>query len=765
MSSAATPAPRAAAADQPVKKRTEDKLGRANFAQAIARALVRWSIPESLVVSLMGSWGAGKTSVKNFIVDTLKDEADDKRPEVLEFNPWQITDREQLAAAFFRDVGLKLGRGSKPRNRDIADRWNRWAAALEMTTAVVDLWPKNLSITAFFIGFSAIGIGRFAKLESVFWVGVTISIFAAVVSTSARAARAVGKAFNEFDELSRLTLDELRESLKHDLAKLQKPLLIIIDDIDRLSAPEIKVVFQLVRAVSDFPRLIFLLIFERGTVERALADPSHASGDEYLEKIVQMPFFVPKIDQTRLQQVLIDEINGTLKQLPATVKFDDRRWWNMFAGGVNVYIDDLRDVYRYSTGFDFHATLFRSGDQLEVNPVDLLGVEALRLFEPELYVRLPQHENLLLQGPGQSYGGSDHRESSKAELDELLKSARKPDAAKRILVALFQQIDWLTSSYGYGQGFEAGWQRQLRICSPEIFQRYFVLAIPSGDISVGEVRRLITESADFDAFRDHLVELDSRDQLFIAIDRLSIHEPEIPTVNIGNVVRAVFDVGDAVPERAPITGLPAVWFIEGFASRLLKRIEDVDIRTAVLTEALRSTTGLYIPSFLVTAESKPPEEGERTAPLLPEHKWPPLHEIWRAKLRAAAEESALSRQRHLAELLFAWLELDDPADVRAWAAKLASTPSGATKIVNALTTRVRAQGLGDASARTLFETKLDTVEKFLPAEDLEAQISEVSLDELPEEERKSLVAFRRALKARREGRPADRLWREDDDED
>lgn len=64
----------------------------------------------------------------------------------------------------------------------------------------------------------------------------------------------------------------------------------------------------------------------------------------------------------------------------------------------------------------------------------------------------------------------------------------------------------------------------------------------------------------------------------------------------------------------------------------------------------------------------------------------------------------------------------------------------------------------------LFEAKLDAFEKFLPIDQVEAQIDGIDEEELSQDERRSLAAFRRAIRMRREGKPAARLWGEYEDE-
>src|SRR5207248_5713225 len=122
-----------------------------------------------------------------------------------------------------------------------------------------------------------------------------------------------------------------------------------------------------------------------------------------LEKIIQVPFTLPQVDPARVHKVLFSSLNALLDGLPTRVAFDQRRWGNLFVGGLSGYFDTLRDVYRYTTTLDFHLSIFRRTGTMEVNQIDLLALEALRVFEPTLYHALPEHKRLLLDGPGR-YG-------------------------------------------------------------------------------------------------------------------------------------------------------------------------------------------------------------------------------------------------------------------------------------------------------------------------------------------------------------------------
>ena len=62
-----------------------------------------------------------------------------------------------------------------------------------------------------------------------------------------------------------------------------------------LIAPEIRQMFQLVKLLGDFPNTIYLLAFDREVVVESLKSVQEGVGEEYLEKIVQIPFELPAI--------------------------------------------------------------------------------------------------------------------------------------------------------------------------------------------------------------------------------------------------------------------------------------------------------------------------------------------------------------------------------------------------------------------------------------------------------------------------------------
>src|SRR5439155_11745483 len=84
----------------------------------------------SLVLSLYGPWGSGKSSIKNMTLEFLRSAK--TPPIILEFNPWQWAGHEQLASAFFHEVGLALGRADTSKEgKKRASKWKSYAAYLK----------------------------------------------------------------------------------------------------------------------------------------------------------------------------------------------------------------------------------------------------------------------------------------------------------------------------------------------------------------------------------------------------------------------------------------------------------------------------------------------------------------------------------------------------------------------------------------------------------------------------------------------------------
>ena len=101
---------------------------RALCSAEIAQALANWSGRDSLVVSLTGEWGTGKSTIKNFIIYHLKNRAN-----ILEFNPWQWSGQDKLLEAFLWQLGAEFGKEDIARKTEkLSSKWKAYASILKV---------------------------------------------------------------------------------------------------------------------------------------------------------------------------------------------------------------------------------------------------------------------------------------------------------------------------------------------------------------------------------------------------------------------------------------------------------------------------------------------------------------------------------------------------------------------------------------------------------------------------------------------------------
>lgn len=233
--------------DHPIETAEDDFLQRSELAKSFARRVLSLPKRKGLVVGVFGPWGSGKTSFINLARSTFKD---DKVP-VLVFNPWMFSGAEQLVERFFAELSDQL------KLRDFRELGN----ALEEYGAVLT--------------------GRLGFLFRL--TGIFLR------------RRYPG-------------LSGHRQKIKEALAKQNKPIVVVVDDVDRLSGSETRDIFKLVRLTASFPNIVYIVACDRQRVETALHDDG-VDGRDYLGKIIQLPFDLPEIPRQLFKNQTLESIS------------------------------------------------------------------------------------------------------------------------------------------------------------------------------------------------------------------------------------------------------------------------------------------------------------------------------------------------------------------------------------------------------------------------------------------------------------------------
>jgi len=756
-------------ADEPIEAVDQDRLNRKDFSRQLAKAIAGWTGRQSLTIALTGVWGSGKSSIKNMAVQALKELTADV--DVIEFNPWRWGNQDQLAEAFFREIGLALGRdagATAKESEDLAKKWRKYAATLK---AGSDLTSGFQTALAGVLG----ATGAFSVLAALNWFpealrpylgafGVFAIIAAAVLSRSGKIAEGIADYFEKKGSAEQKTLEEAKDALVESLQKRRSPIVVILDDIDRLTDAHVALLFQLVKANADLPKFVFVMLFQRDIVEKSLDAIAGNNGAKYLEKIVQVMLDIPLVNRSHIESILFDGLNAHLVGMPLE-DFDRTRWGNIFVGGVQAYFKTVRDVKRYLASLQFYVSLFKNESGWEVDLIDLFAIEAIRVFSPAIYKRIGELKPILTS-VGRPYGQkaqAEYKSTVNALADGEPPHLKTP--VLDVVRELFPGTDWAFGGSEKPTEYLDIWLKERRISSPVIFDRFFQFGVPQDDISGEETDRVVALAGDRNAMVAALIDLNNRGMIFVFVQRLDAHKDEIPLEDAVPFITAIFDIGDELPEDEPGTFIGPSLLFRRVVFFYLKRQQDESERMSILRSAINETIGLIQPLMLTSSEIDPKRREEPEKNLVSDEDAQELKALCVRKIREAALEGPrLSKNAKLGSILYRWLDwTDDAAEVRTWVSNVASSPEGAILILRALVSRGSRQSIDDKVAVVTWNLRLGDLERFVDLSKFQEQLDHLVVSNLGERDRNCLRAYQRAVKRRREGMADDEWGRDDDD--
>ena len=499
--------------DRPISNFDEDLLGRSGFSKDLASAISNWHGKDSLVVALHGDWGSGKSSIKNMAVTELS-KSDNVKADVIEFSPWQWAAQDKITESFFNEIASTIGLKDKSKEgKKLAKSFKKYGHYLNTGEILTSGLAKALP--TLFVLTSIVGIGGNFLDET--WVKTTSTAIISVLLLWAAAlkwGRSLLNSLKNSAELSskenKLSLADLRSELTKLLKDREKTTIVVMDDLDRLTSKQLRMVFQLVKANVEFPNVVFLLLFQRDLVEDKLNDGKQ-QGRDYLEKIIQVPFDIPQIEVSRLHQLLFKRLDVIIERdQSATSMFDNGYWGNVFYGSLKYYFDNLRNVYRFTSTLSFHFSLLKGKKAFEVNPVDLIAIECLRVFEPDVYKEISRSKETFTASRSSA---SERNIDETSTLINTIISKSDPsrtDVVRDLLKTLFPPIEWALGGMTYSHEFSKTWLKEMRICHPSNFDKYFQFSIPSGEASNSELREILELTSDGEKLAGHIRGLQER---------------------------------------------------------------------------------------------------------------------------------------------------------------------------------------------------------------------------------------------------------------
>lgn len=623
----------AVASDQPLTDPADDRLGYAPFAQTVAKGIDAMSAPEGLVVGIYGAWGLGKTTVLNFVEHYLK-ESDGEEFVVIRFAPWWFSGRSDLAEAFFAEL------------RAVFAKWHVRG----------DEVRKQLA--------------RYTKaVGAVPGLGV---------------AAAIGELLDAGEPAD---VSVLKQQLSSALRNQDVRLLIMIDDIDRLTQQEVGELFAVIKALADFPNTIYLLAFDRDRVASALSDRAGGSGLEYLEKIVQVSFELPLPDRDALQTILLAHLQEIVGEVEDDL-LDRSDWTKVINAGIRPLITTPRHVVRLTNTLRITYPAVAG----EVNVTDFIALETLRLFEPGVYDKIRSRPDMfgILVGL-EALFADVQPEAKKAFHREWLDQVtpEHKDAVRELVSHLFPRAAGLLEGQRTTFGRTGDIQRTRRISDPQFHPLYFRLGLGDQVVSRAHVTEMLRLAGDPDAFGRALVDLtcevlpSGRTRAGVMLDELVAQtEKGIAQEHVAGVFSALMDVGDALwiggDNETHSLGTDNATRITTILGDLLRMTPDTE-RCALIERSIQDSNSVTIPVLVVRrlaaglgvpnqssasdVEAAADDQANGVVTLAEVVK---LEAVAVERIQAAANSLRLASAPRVLLVLGEWARWGSEADVRAW---------------------------------------------------------------------------------------------------
>lgn len=663
--------------DTPLKEIQDDRLGYAPFAENIAQAINKITADEGLVLGVFAPWGAGKTTFLNFIEFYLKNGEQKEDVIILRFNPWWFTVDDDLLKQFFKELRISMGK-----------------------TETLNKIANNIS--------------RFGDIITEIPEPTGISKISGKLLSSVK-----GKED---------TIWDLKKKISLELKKIKTKIVVFIDDIDRLPEKDIKSIFRVVKSVADFPQIVYVLAFDKRVVCKALEYEQHISAEEYLEKIIQIPFELPMPDRTSIRKMFLSLFDEILKNTKHEL-FDDTYFGNIYWDGIDCYLKTMRNVKRLTNTLKVTYSIVEN----EVNPVDFLAIETIRVFEPEIYYLIRSNIDMF----SGSYDNDRYANPSKEDLQAFhnkwldKQPGVKKEVLKNLLMRMFSKVNSAFENIGYPYSWESTWRKELKICSKDIFPLYFSFNIPQGEMTNTEMSETLSLTNDKNAFENKLVQLskvkkaDGSTLVGSFLERMQDYtEDDIPIYNINNILKAIFNIGDLLinteDQNGGIFRFDNSTRMGRIMFQLLKRITVQEERFEIMKEAMEE--GCAISTIVGKITVLGQQHGKYSAKqdsnkekLLSIEQVEELESIAVKKIRKLAQNGELINVPEFASILYRWRDWDTNDAPRKWIleSRILTSDEKMVKILNAFLSKIRSQSSGDNVSRVKYKLPINTVEEFI----------------------------------------------------
>jgi hypothetical protein len=333
-----------------------DRLQFSRYVEPLTEVIMNDATQTPFTVGVFGAWGSGKSSLLAMIDQRLADDHDEEVVRV-HFNPWVYRRESNILIPLLHTLQDTLAEDGRSRFTESARTIGALAAKLS----------------------AGVLLGRLS--------GGAVSV-ADLNDLIAQYAKQRHETESEMSKL-RATLQQQADTIHNKGARL----VFFIDDLDRCEPNEIIDLLESVKLFLDLRNVFIIIAIAKDVVDRGVAfkyrdfgfteDKVLAVGDEYLDKMIQLPLYLLPIDSSAVRQFmdgfdLQDDVQAQVDLLQEIVSPNPRRIKRVLNTCAVTYAIIDRSLGLQNLRLDLIARL-----------------AVLRLQSPDLYAAIIRDPNLL----------------------------------------------------------------------------------------------------------------------------------------------------------------------------------------------------------------------------------------------------------------------------------------------------------------------------------------------------------------------------------
>lgn len=284
----------------------------------------------SFVININEAYGFGKTSFLHILERQLLKSS---QPCLyIDYRPWLCENEQAIVKEFFTLLSEKL------KDYNLNDDISQYTAQLIDSTSQVAPW----------------------------WAKVPLSLIAKNIKTR--------------------PLQEIHDTIRDALITIDKPIIVTIDDVDRLQEKELTAVLKLIRDTADFPNIFYIVAAENAHLHQMLSRMGVQHPEIYLKKFFNLDFLLPAHESIPIQ-ILFEE----LKKILQIYHYSSHLVTHMSLmvsqmPHLDKIFSNMREVYRFLNTYTSSLDLLKIHNNLScINPYELLCLTIIKHLRIDVY--------------------------------------------------------------------------------------------------------------------------------------------------------------------------------------------------------------------------------------------------------------------------------------------------------------------------------------------------------------------------------------------